>query len=81
MFTVNRYEAALDPWMISLWNMLNNINPKYFPNGPEFLIPYENFMAEPKVRIQYHDIKQVDSQFSTNSGNLVVQSSLLGIIM
>lgn len=61
------YEAALDPWMISLWNMLNNINPKYFPNGPEFLIPYENFMAEPKVRIQYHDIKQVDSQFSTNS--------------
>ncbi|KAM1666243.1 hypothetical protein ACFX1X_045902 [Malus domestica] len=61
------YEAALDPWMASLWNMLNKIDPNYFPNGPDFFIPYENFMAKPKVRILYHDIDKVDSQVSSKS--------------
>ncbi|KAM2587454.1 hypothetical protein TB1_044635 [Malus domestica] len=61
------YEAALDPWMASLWNMLNKIDPNYFPNGPDFLIPYENFMAKPKVRILYHDIDKVDSQVSSTT--------------
>ncbi|CAN6708317.1 unnamed protein product [Malus baccata var. baccata] len=27
------YEAALDPWMASLWNMLNKIDPSYFPDS------------------------------------------------
>ncbi|KAM1358381.1 hypothetical protein ACFX2F_045481 [Malus domestica] len=61
------YEAALDPWMASLWNMLYKIDPNYFPNGPDFFIPYENFMAKPKVRILYHDIDKVDSQVSSKS--------------
>nr|XP_028963758.1 NADPH-dependent diflavin oxidoreductase 1-like isoform X3 [Malus domestica] len=60
-------EAALDPWMASLWNMLNKIDPNYLPNGPDFLIPYENFMAKPKVRILYRDIDKVDSQVSSKS--------------
>ncbi|KAM1324194.1 hypothetical protein PS2_044984 [Malus domestica] len=61
------YEAALDPWMASLWNMLNKIDPNYFPNGPDFFIPYENFMAKPKVRILCHNIDKVDSQVSSKS--------------
>ncbi|TQD77230.1 hypothetical protein C1H46_037237 [Malus baccata] len=61
-------EAALDPWMASFWNMLNKIDPNYLPNGPYFLIPYENFMAKPKVRILYRDIDKVDSQVSSKSG-------------
>ncbi|KAM5580970.1 NADPH-dependent diflavin oxidoreductase 1 [Rosa sericea] len=61
------YEAALDPWMTSLWNMLNTINSKYFPSGPDFLIPYENLITQPKIRIMYHDIDKVDSQLSTGS--------------
>ncbi|KAB2613690.1 NADPH-dependent diflavin oxidoreductase 1-like [Pyrus ussuriensis x Pyrus communis] len=65
-FTVNRY-PAVDLWMASLWNTLNKIDPNYFPNGPDFLIPYENFMAKPKVQILYHDIDRVDSQVSSKS--------------
>ncbi|KAM1015729.1 hypothetical protein TB2_045357 [Malus domestica] len=74
------YEAALDPWMASLWNMWNKIDPNYFPNGPDFFIPYENFMAKPKIRILYHDIDKVDSQVSSKSGNLAVHSSPLSSI-
>ena len=69
---MNRYEAALDPWMTSLWKMLNTIDSNYFPNGPDFLIPYENLIAQPKIRIVYHDSDKVDSQLSTSSGNFLV---------
>ncbi|KAL6136748.1 hypothetical protein ACLB2K_062043 [Fragaria x ananassa] len=61
------YEAALDPWMASLWKMLNAIDSSYFPSGPDFLIPYEDLMAQPKIRIVYHDIDRVDSQLSNGS--------------
>lgn len=67
--------------MASLWNTLNKIDPNYFPNGPDFLIPYENFMAKPKVQILYHDIDRVDSQVSSKSGNLAIHSSPLSIIV
>lgn len=66
--------------MTSLWSMLNTVNSNYFPSGPDFLIPYENLIAQPKIRIMYHDIGKVDSQLSTGSGNFLVQSSILGII-
>ncbi|KAL6189533.1 hypothetical protein ACLB2K_040921 [Fragaria x ananassa] len=38
-----------------------------FPEWPDFLIPYEELMAQPKVWIVYHDIDKVDSQLSTGS--------------
>lgn len=44
-----------------------------FPEWPDFLIPYEELMAQPKVRIVYHDIDKVDSQLSTGSGSLSVK--------
>ncbi|KAL6124774.1 hypothetical protein ACLB2K_077284 [Fragaria x ananassa] len=30
------YEAALDPWMASLWKMLDTIDSSYFPSGLTF---------------------------------------------
>nr|XP_048327531.1 NADPH-dependent diflavin oxidoreductase 1 isoform X2 [Ziziphus jujuba var. spinosa] len=61
------YEAALDPWMTSLWNMLNKVNPNLFPNGPGFLISYEKSIGQPKIQITYHTIDKEGSEFSTNS--------------
>ncbi|KAB2630808.1 NADPH-dependent diflavin oxidoreductase 1-like [Pyrus ussuriensis x Pyrus communis] len=74
------YEAVLDPWMTSLWNMLNEIHPNYyFPNGPEFSIPDDKVKeARPKIRILYHEIDKLDSQFSATS-DLNHQAALLHI--
>lgn len=58
--------------MTSLWNMLNKVNPNVFPNGPDFSNSYEKSIGQPKFQITYHTIDKVDSEFSTNSGNLVV---------
>lgn len=65
-----RYEGALDPWLSSLWNMLYQLNPSIFPKGPDFVTPDENLVDLPKVRIMYHDVEEVNSQFSIASGNL-----------
>lgn len=61
------YEAALDPWMTSLWNVLNKINPKFFPNGPDYIIPSKQSIGQPKFQITYHAIDKIDSQFSYSS--------------
>lgn len=68
--SIDRYEGALDPWMTSLWNMLNNINPKFFLNGPDYVIPSKQSIGQPKFQVQYHVIDNMDSQFSSSSGNL-----------
>ncbi|XP_042975918.1 NADPH-dependent diflavin oxidoreductase 1 isoform X2 [Carya illinoinensis] len=60
------YEAALDPWMSSLWSILNKINPKFFPQGPYLAISDMKLIDQPKVQITYHGDDNVDSQFPTN---------------
>lgn len=69
---VFRYEGALDPWMSSLWNMLYQINPKFFPNGPDFVISDTKLINQPKFQITYHEIDKVDLQSSSAPGNSVV---------
>lgn len=66
----DRYEAALDPWMSSLWSILNKINPKFFPQGPYLAISDMKLIDQPKVQITYHGDDNVDSQFPTNPGNV-----------
>lgn len=62
------YEGALDPWMSSLWNMLYQINPKFFPNGPDFVISDTKLINQPKFQITYHEIDKVDLQSSSAPG-------------
>ncbi|XP_031392781.1 NADPH-dependent diflavin oxidoreductase 1 isoform X3 [Punica granatum] len=59
-----RYEGALDPWMSSLWRMLNKIDPNFFPNGPDPVESEMTLLDQPKVEVRYHDIGEVNSQFS-----------------
>ncbi|MED6159509.1 multidrug-resistance type transporter [Stylosanthes scabra] len=69
------YEGSLDPWMSSLWRTLNMIKPEFFPNGPDVVIQDKVLIDQPKVQITYHNIKNVDSSFSTASDltNLDIQ--------
>ncbi|GMI94594.1 hypothetical protein like AT3G02280 [Hibiscus trionum] len=59
------YEAALDPWMSSLWSGLNEIKPDFFPEGLDFLVSVEELIGQPKFRVTYHDVDNMDSQLST----------------
>ncbi|KAL2896472.1 NADPH-dependent diflavin oxidoreductase 1 [Bienertia sinuspersici] len=48
------YEGSLDPWMSSLWNSLNQINPKLFPNGVDFVVSDIKLKDQCKVVVTYH---------------------------
>ncbi|XP_028805861.1 NADPH-dependent diflavin oxidoreductase 1 isoform X2 [Neltuma alba] len=61
------YEGALDPWMLSLWQVLSLIKPEFFPNGADVIVPNETLIDQPKVQITYHNTDIVESQFSTAS--------------
>ncbi|MBA0757731.1 hypothetical protein Gotri_020799 [Gossypium trilobum] len=59
------YEAALDPWLSSLWIRLNEIKPHFFPKGPDFLVSNEELIGLPKVQVTYHNVGDMDSRLST----------------
>ncbi|MBA0790641.1 hypothetical protein Gohar_015277 [Gossypium harknessii] len=59
------YEAALDPWLSSLWIRLNEIKPHFFPKGPDFLVSNEELIGLPKVQVTYHNVDDMDSRLST----------------
>ncbi|KAK7273011.1 hypothetical protein RIF29_14057 [Crotalaria pallida] len=61
------YEGSLDPWMSSLWRMLNTIKPEFFPNGLDVVIQDTVLIDQPKVQITYHNIENVESHISTAS--------------
>ncbi|XP_038697915.1 NADPH-dependent diflavin oxidoreductase 1 isoform X2 [Tripterygium wilfordii] len=45
--------------MSLLWSMLYQINPKFFPKGPDFMVPDMKLIDQPKVKITYHDAANV----------------------
>ncbi|XP_062106304.1 NADPH-dependent diflavin oxidoreductase 1 isoform X3 [Humulus lupulus] len=53
--------------MTSLWNMLCKLNPKFLPNGPDYVIPSKQSIGQPKFQVRYHVIDKMDSQFSYGS--------------
>ncbi|CAK8540557.1 unnamed protein product [Lathyrus sativus] len=61
------YEGTLDPWMSSLWRILNMIKPELLPNGPDVVIQDTMLIDQPKVQISYHKIENIKSHFSTAS--------------
>lgn len=58
--------------MSSLWNMLYEINPKFFPNSPDFVIPDAAFIDQPKFQVLCYENSKVDLKSSTASGNSIV---------
>ncbi|OMO77277.1 FAD-binding, type 1 [Corchorus olitorius] len=57
------YEAALDPWMASLWSRLSEIKPNFFLEGPDFL--NVELIGQPKFQVSYHNVDNMDSQLLT----------------
>ncbi|CAL9222245.1 unnamed protein product [Arabidopsis halleri] len=61
------YEGTLDPWMMSLWSTLYQINPKYFPKGPDVKISQDEVIDQPKYRISYHKREKLDPKLLAES--------------
>jgi len=61
------YEASLDPWMSSLWRILNMIKPQLLSNGPD-VIQDTVLIDQPKVQITYNNSENDESRFSSTSG-------------
>lgn len=54
--------------MLSLWSTLYQINPKYFPKGPDVMIPQDELTDQPKYRILYHKQETLEPELMAESG-------------
>lgn len=54
--------------MLSLWTTLYQINPKYFPKGPDVMIPQDEVIDQPKYRILYHTPEKSELKLLVESG-------------
>jgi hypothetical protein len=76
-----RYEGTLDPWMLSLWRTLYQINPKYFPKGPDVKIPQDEVIDKPKYRILFHKQEKLEPKLLSDSGMPKLLSGYLASFM
>ncbi|KGN53174.1 NADPH-dependent diflavin oxidoreductase 1 isoform X1 [Cucumis sativus] len=60
------YEAALDPWMLSLWSSLNDINPMFFLKGTDFVFSIDTIIDQPSVQVAYYNVGKLDSQLTSD---------------
>ncbi|XP_044510868.1 NADPH-dependent diflavin oxidoreductase 1 isoform X2 [Mangifera indica] len=70
------YEGALDPWMLSLWSRLYQVNSSFFPQGPDFAVPDTKLIDRRKVYITYHNISNADSHISIASDLKGIQTKI-----
>uniref|UniRef100_A0A0E0JNN4 NADPH-dependent FMN and FAD-containing oxidoreductase n=1 Tax=Oryza punctata TaxID=4537 RepID=A0A0E0JNN4_ORYPU len=66
------YEGALDPWLLSLWESLNQTTPLLLPRMSDIINPDLNILGDAKVEVIYHssDKAQQDSNH-LDSKNLI----------
>lgn len=70
-----RYEGALDPWLLSMWKSLNEINPSLLPRVSDINDPNLSFLGDPKVHVIYYSSNEV-----TQDPMLLGMNDELGII-
>ncbi|XP_006659755.1 NADPH-dependent diflavin oxidoreductase 1 [Oryza brachyantha] len=66
------YEGALDPWLLSLWESLNQTTPLLLPRMSDIINPDLSILGDAKVEVIYHssDKAQQDSNI-LDSKNLI----------
>ncbi|XP_022152797.1 NADPH-dependent diflavin oxidoreductase 1 isoform X2 [Momordica charantia] len=67
------YEAALDPWMLSLWRSLNDITPMFFPKGIDFAFSSDTLIDQPSIHVIYHDVGKLDTQLTSDLKRMEIQ--------
>ena len=54
IFLYVRYEGALDPWLLSLWESLNKANPSLLPRITDIINPNLNYLGDSKIEVIYY---------------------------
>lgn len=61
------YEGALDPWLVSLWKLLNQMNPTILPKVSNIQDAHMKKLDRPKFQISYHCV-EAKEEFSITPG-------------
>lgn len=61
------YEGAFDPWLSSLWNMLNQMNPTILPRVSDISNSHMKTLDLSKFQVIYHNADEVEVHVSTIS--------------
>ncbi|XP_072961674.1 NADPH-dependent diflavin oxidoreductase 1 isoform X1 [Typha angustifolia] len=61
------YEGTLDPWLLSLWRVLNQIYPSILPSISDILHPDHRTLESSKFQVIYHSANEVQQQVSDMS--------------
>ncbi|CAL9759323.1 unnamed protein product, partial [Musa acuminata subsp. burmannicoides] len=73
------YEGALDPWLLSLWKMLNTVHPNILPRVSDIMDPSKRSLDHAKIEVIYHssDKMQPDhlTAYDLESSEVVIESA------
>lgn len=67
------YEGALDPWLLSLWRKLNQLNSMILPRVSDIYDTSRKTLGRPKYQVTYHSSNELQSDFSSTSGTYQYQ--------
>ncbi|KAF9604811.1 hypothetical protein IFM89_010352 [Coptis chinensis] len=71
------YEGALDPWLSSLWRILNQMSPRVFVRGIADVDSATEILVHPKFQVIYHEADNLLPNSSSASGSHLIQSYLM----
>lgn len=69
------YEGALDPWLLSMWKSLNEINPSLLPRVSDINDPNLSFLGDPKVHVIYYSSNEVPQDPILLDSNKIISSA------
>lgn len=59
------YEGAFDPWLVSLWNKLNELKPAILPRVSDILDAQIKKLDAPTFQITYHRVDEAEEHLLT----------------
>ncbi|KAG0539286.1 hypothetical protein BDA96_03G310000 [Sorghum bicolor] len=69
------YEGALDPWLLSLWKSLNEINPSFLPRVSDINDSNLSILGDPKVHVIYYSSNEVPQDSVLSDPSKIISSA------
>ncbi|CAD6229967.1 unnamed protein product [Miscanthus lutarioriparius] len=69
------YEGALDPWLLSLWKSLNEINPSLLPRVSDINDSNLSILGDPKIHVIYYSSNEVSQDPILSDPSKIISSA------
>ncbi|XP_066309595.1 NADPH-dependent diflavin oxidoreductase 1 [Miscanthus floridulus] len=69
------YEGALDPWLLSMWKSLNEINPSLLPRVSDINDSNLSILGHPKVHVIYYSSNEVPQDPILSDPSKIISSA------